>query len=114
MSELKDVKVVQPIELRKLILVNLMTPSLRPLRLCLSENHPLIDVDNDEEAIRLVDKQHDHISAVLFNAESAAKNNFALLQKMNDDKRYVGIPTIAVLIIPVRRSRQSGKKGATI
>ena len=96
MSELKDVKVVQPIELRKLILVNLMAPSLRPLRLCLSENHPLIDVDNDEEAIRLVDKQHDHISAVLFNAESAAKNNFALLQKMNDDKRYVGIPTIAV------------------
>lgn len=96
MNDLKDAKVIQPIEKRKLILVNLMAPALRPLRLCLSENHPLIDVDSDEEAIRLVDKQHDHISAVLFDVETARKKNFALLKKMNDDKRFVGIPTIAV------------------
>ena len=96
MSELKDAKVIQPLELRKLVLVNLMAPALRDLRVCLSESHPLIDVDNENEAMSLVDKQHDQISAVLFNAEWASQNNFSLLQKMNDDKRFVGIPTIAI------------------
>ena len=96
MNELKDAKVIQPIELRKLVLVNLMDPSVRDLRLHLSESHPLLDVDNDQEAIKIVDKHHDHISAVLFNVEAAQKNHFQLLQKMNDDKRFVGIPIIAV------------------
>ena len=96
MSNLKDVKVIQPIEMRKLVLVNLMAPAIGELRVSLSKSHPLIDVDNEIEAINLVDKQHDHISAVLFDAEWGAKTHFSLLQKMNDDKRFVGIPTIAV------------------
>lgn len=96
MNDLKDAKVIQPIELRKLVLVNLMDPSVRDLRLHLSESHPLVDVDSDQEAIKIVDKYHDHISAVLFNVEAAQKNHFQLLQKMNDDKRFVGIPIIAV------------------
>ena len=82
--------------MRKLVLVNLMAPAIGELRACLSKSHPLIDVDNEIEAINLVDKQHDHISAVLFDAEWGAKTHFSLLQKMNDDKRFVGIPTIAV------------------
>ena len=68
MDDLKDAKVIQPIELRKLVLVNLMAPALGDLRANLSKSHPLINVDNETEALRLVDKQHDHISAVLFDA----------------------------------------------
>jgi diguanylate cyclase (GGDEF)-like protein len=73
-----------------------MTPAFKELRRCLSETHPLLDVDNNEEAVRLVDKLHDHISAVLFCIENEKKAGFELLKKMNDDKRFVDIPTIAV------------------
>ena len=100
MDDLKDAKVIQPIELRKLVLVNLMAPALGDLRANLSKSHPLINVDNETEALRLVDKQHDHISAVLFDAEWGKRTHFSLLQKMNDDKRFVGIPTIAVSSVP--------------
>ncbi len=100
MDDLKDAKVIQPIELRKLVLVNLIAPALGDLRANLSKSHPLINVDNETEALRLVDKQHDHISAVLFDAEWGKRTHFSLLQKMNDDKRFVGIPTIAVSSVP--------------
>ena len=77
-----------------------MAPALGDLRANLSKSHPLINVDNETEALRLVDKQHDHISAVLFDAEWGKRTHFSLLQKMNDDKRFVGIPTIAVSSVP--------------
>lgn len=77
-----------------------MAPALGDLCANLSKSHPLINVDNETEALRLVDKQHDHISAVLFDAEWGKRTHFSLLQKMNDDKRFVGIPTIAVSSVP--------------
>ena len=96
MNELKDAKVVLPLECRKLVLVNLNTPALGEFRSYLSENHALIDVASDDETIRIVDKMHDNIAAVLFDVKKARENGFALLKKMNDDKRFVGIPCLAV------------------
>ena len=96
MNALKDAKVTQSITKRKLVLVNLMAPALRELRVFLSETHPIIDVDSEEEAISLVDKQHDSISAILFNLELCKKNGYTLQAKLDADKRFVGIPNIAV------------------
>ena len=93
---LDDVKVVQPLAKRKLILVQINSPSLKKLRAMLSEEYPIIDVDSEKEAVQLVDKQHDNISAILFNVELCKQSNFWLQKVLNEDKRFVGIPNIGV------------------
>ena len=90
----------QSIMRRKLVLVNLMAPALRDLRAILSENHAIMDVDSEDEAISLIDKQHDNISAILFNLDLCKKNDYALQAKLDADKRFVGIPNIAVTTEP--------------
>jgi len=96
MQSLKDAKVTQSIMKRKLILVNLAGPALREFRDFLSETHPLVDVNTEDEAIRLIDKQHDSISAILFDLEQCKRNSFSLQRQLEADKRFVGIPNIAV------------------
>ena len=94
--DLDDAKVVQPIAKRKLVLVKINDPTLKKFRAMLSEEYPIIDVDSEKEALQLVDKQHDNISAILFNVEVCKQSNFWLQEKLNEDKRFVGIPNIAV------------------
>ena len=91
-----DAKVVQPIAKRKLVLVKIDNPAFQEFRDMLSEEYPIIDVDSEKEAVQLVDKQHDSISAVLFNVELCKESGFWLQKKLNEDKRFVGIPNIAV------------------
>lgn len=100
MQSLKDAKVTQSIMKRKLILVNLAGPALREFRDFLSETHPLVDVNTEDEAIRLIDKQHDSISAILFDLEQCKRNGFSLQRQLEADKRFVGIPNIAVTTNP--------------
>ena len=96
MSALKDVKITQAITKRKLVLVDLTAPALEELRTFLSEAYPIIDVHDEDEAINTVDKMHDNISAILFNLETCKKNGYSLQTKLESDKRFVGIPNIAV------------------
>ena len=91
-----DTKVVQPIAKRKLVLVKIDNPAFQEFRDMLSEEYPIVDVDSEKEAVQLVDKQHDSISAVLFNVELCKESGFWLQKKLNEDKRFVGIPNIAV------------------
>ena len=93
---LDDAKVVQPIAKRKLVLIKIKDPALKNFRTLLSEEYPIVDVDSEEEALQLVDQQHDSISAILFNVELCKKSGFWLQKKLNEDKRFVGIPNIAV------------------
>ena len=93
---LDDAKVVQPLAKRKLVLVQINSPSLKKLRAMLSEEYPIIDVDSEKEAVQLVDKQHDNISAILFNVELCKQSNFWLQKVLNEDKRFVGIPNIGI------------------
>ena len=86
---LEDAKVVQPLAKRKLVLVQINSPSLKKLRAILSEEYPIIDVDSEKEAVQLVDKQHDNISAILFNVELCKQSNFWLQKVLNEDKRFV-------------------------
>ncbi|SHL47388.1 diguanylate cyclase (GGDEF) domain-containing protein [Fibrobacter sp. UWT2] len=95
-SNIDDAKVVQPIAKRKLVLVQINNPALKKFRAMLSEEYPIIDVDSENEALQLVDKQHDNISAILFNVELCKQSGFWLQKKLNEDKRFVGIPNIAV------------------
>lgn len=95
-SNIDDAKVVQPIAKRKLVLVQINNPSLKKFRAMLSEEYPIIDVDSEKEALQLVDKQHDNISAVLFNVELCKQSDFWLQKILNEDKRFVGIPNIGV------------------
>ena len=95
-SNIYDAKVVQPIAKRKLVLVQINSPALKKFRAMLSEEYPIIDVDSEKEALQLVDRQHDNISAVLFNVEMCKQSGFWLQKKLNEDKRFVGIPNIAV------------------
>ena len=99
-SYLEDAKVVQPIAKRKLVLVKIKGNALKKFRSLLSEQYPIVDVESEEEALQLVDKKHDSISAVLFNVELCKKSGFWLQQKLNEDKRFVGIPNIAVSAVP--------------
>lgn len=62
----------------------------------MSETFPLVDVATEDDAIRLIDKHHDNISAILFNLEQCKKNGFTLQKQLEADKRFVGIPNIAV------------------
>ena len=94
--DIEDAKVIQPISKRKLVLVDLRDNALKKFRAMLSEDFPIVDVDSDKEALQLIDKQHDNISAVLFNAEHCKKNDFWLQKRLNEDKRFVGIPNIAI------------------
>ena len=96
---IEDAKVVQPIAKRKLVLVKIKGNALKKFRTLLSEQYPIVDVESEEEALQLVDKKHDSISAVLFNVELCKKSGFWLQQKLNEDKRFVGIPNIAVFQI---------------
>ena len=91
-----DAKVVQPLAKRKLVLVQINSPSLKKFRAMLSEEYPIIDVDSEKEAVQLVDKQHDNISAVLFNVELCKQSGFWLQKVLNEDKRFVGIPNIGI------------------
>ena len=91
-----DAKVVQPIAKRKLVLVKINNPVLKKFRAMLSEEYPIVDVNSEKEAVQLVDKQHDSISAILFDVELCKESGFWLQQKLNEDKRFVGIPNIAV------------------
>lgn len=100
LSDLKDAKVTQSIMKRKLILINLAGPALREFRDFLSETHPIVDVATEDEAIRLIDKQHDSISAILFDLEQCKRNGFSLQRQLEADKRFVGIPNIAVTTKP--------------
>lgn len=93
---LDDAKVVQPIAKRKLVLIKIKDPALKNFRTLLSEEYPIVDVDSEEEALQLVDQQHDSISAILFNVKLCKKSGFWLQKKLNEDKRFVGIPNIAV------------------
>ena len=77
-SNIDDAKVVQPLAKRKLVLVQINSPSLKKFRAMLSEEYPIIDVDSEKEALQLVDKQHDNISAVLFNVELCKQSDFWL------------------------------------
>ena len=95
-SNIDDAKVVQPLAKRKLVLVQINSPSLKKFRAMLSEEYPIIDVDSEKEALQLVDKQHDNISAVLFNVELCKQSDFWLQKVLNEDKRFVGIPNIGV------------------
>ena len=88
-SYLEDAKVVQPIAKRKLVLVKIKGNALKKFRTLLSEQYPIVDVDSEEEALQLVDKKHDSISAVLFNVELCKKSGFWLQQKLNEDKRFM-------------------------
>lgn len=99
-SYLNDAKVVQPIAKRQLVLVNIKGNALKKFRTLLSEQYPIVDVDSEEDALQLVDKKHDSISAILFNVRLCKKNGFWLQQKLNEDKRFVGIPNIAVSAVP--------------
>ena len=100
LNDIEDAKVVKPISKRKLILVDLRDSALKKLRSMLSEEFPIVDVDSEKEAVQLIDKQHDNISAVLFNVELCKKNGFWLQKNMDEDKRFVGIPSIAISTIP--------------
>ena len=93
---IEDAKVVQPIAKRKLVLVKINNPVLKKFRAMLSEEYPIVDVNSEKEAVQLVDKQHDSISAILFDVELCKESGFWLQQKLNEDKRFVGIPNIAV------------------
>ena len=93
---IEDAKVVQPIAKRKLVLVKINNPALKKFRAMLSEEYPIVDVNSEKEAVQLVDKQHDSISAILFDVELCKESGFWLQQKLNEDKRFVGIPNIAV------------------
>ena len=98
--DIEDAKVIKPISKRKLVLLDLRDSSLKKFRAMLSEEFPIIDVDSEKEAVQLIDKQHDNISAVLFNVELCKKNNFWLQKSMEEDKRFVGIPSIAISTAP--------------
>lgn len=98
--DIEDAKVIKPISKRKLVLLDLRDSSLKKFRAMLSEEFPIIDVDSEKEAVQLIDKQHDNISAVLFNVELCKKNNFWLQKSMEEDKRFVGIPSIAISTVP--------------
>ena len=100
LCDIEDAKVIKPISKRKLVLLDLRDSSLKKFRAMLSEEFPIIDVDSEKEAVQLIDKQHDNISAVLFNVELCKKNNFWLQKSMDEDKRFVGIPSIAISTIP--------------
>lgn len=98
--DIEDAKIIKPISKRKLVLLDLRDSSLKKFRAMLSEEFPIIDVDSEKEAVQLIDKQHDNISAVLFNVELCKKNNFWLQKSMEEDKRFVGIPSIAISTVP--------------
>lgn len=100
LCDIEDAKVIKPISKRKLVLLDLRDSSLKKFRAMLSEEFPIIDVDSEKEAVQLIDKQHDNISAVLFNVELCKKNNFWLQKSMEEDKRFVGIPSIAISTVP--------------
>ena len=100
LCDIEDAKVIKPISKRKLVLLDLRNSSLKKFRAMLSEEFPIIDVDSEKEAVQLIDKQHDNISAVLFNVELCKKNNFWLQKSMEEDKRFVGIPSIAISTVP--------------
>ena len=82
--DIEDAKVIKPISKRKLVLLDLRDSSLKKFRAMLSEEFPIIDVDSEKEAVQLIDKQHDNISAVLFNVELCKKNNFWLQKNMEE------------------------------
>ena len=99
LCNLEDAKVVQPIAKRKLVLIQINSPVLKKLRAMLSEEYPIIDVDSEKEAVQLVDKQHDNISAILFNVELCKQSGFWLQKVLNEDKRFVGIPNIGIATV---------------
>lgn len=96
MFTLKDSKQTSSFAKRKLVLVDFRGPELNVVRAFLSEAYPIVDVASEDEALCFADKHHDSISAILFNLEHGKRNGYSILAKFDEDKRFVGIPNIAV------------------
>ena len=65
------------------------------LRSIISEHYTIYDVTYEDEIIPLLEVNLGNVIAVMFNAELILDRKFRLIERLNDNKRFVMIPVLA-------------------